>query len=119
MTALNPALALPTGSASIKEIMDADRDLYDPSPLPPNPMGPQIRSALHDRSIANMCNHQLMEIDGRNIETWSDSLYNNNDFPEAINGAPPKLTKTAHNSMQLIEYSPSRPQLGAANKTPT
>ena len=51
-------------NATIEEILDTDGDLYDPSPLPPNPTQQQIRKALHDNSTAQLLNYydQSMEI---------------------------------------------------------
>jgi len=81
-----------------------------------NPMGPQIRTALHNRMIANMCNHQSMEIDGSNMEDWSSNLYDTNNFPKALNNAAPNPEGTATVNTQPYDYSPSCPQLGVAEK---
>ncbi len=113
-TPFDPAVAPPR--ATIEEIIDEDGDLYDPPPLPFNPMGPQIRTALHDRTIANMCNHQSMEIDGGNMEDWSSNLYDTNNFPKALNNAAPNPEGTATVNTQPYDYSPSCPQLGVAEK---
>jgi hypothetical protein len=106
----DPTAALP--NATIDEIIDPDDDLYNPAPLPPNPTGPQIRSALHDKSIANICN-QAMEVDlGPTANT-----YDTNDFPEAWNQGPPGPTGEGSAAARPIGYSPSCPQSGAANET--
>jgi hypothetical protein len=55
-----------------------------------------------------------MEVDGGNPDTW---CYNTNDFPDAINGELSRLAEVTMDAAQLTEYSPSRPQLGAAHKT--
>jgi len=105
----NITAALP--NSTIEHILDEDGDLYDPPPLPPNPTGPQIRTALHDRAIANICNHQSMEVDAGNNNAWS---YNTDEFPEAINEGPSKPAEVTRTAMQSADYSPSRPQLGDA-----
>ncbi len=45
--------------------------------------------------IANMCNHQSMEIDGSNMEDWSSNLYDTNNFPKALNNTAPNPEGTA------------------------
>lgn len=124
-TAEDPALApanvaaAPTNT-TIEELLDPDGDLYDPPPLPPNPTRPQVRSALHDKSMANLLNHydQSMEVDSGNNEAWSSAAYSTNRFPEALNVCgPARPTEAANTDTQLIDYSPSRPQLGVASSS--
>jgi hypothetical protein len=121
-TAENPAaapssIAAALPNTTIEEILDTDGDLYDPPPLPPNPTGRQIRSALRDNSTADLLNHydDSMEIDSGNNEVGSSTVYDTNKFPEALNGGPSKPTEVTNVTAQLIDYSPSRPQLGATN----
>jgi hypothetical protein len=68
------------------------------------------------QSRTYLCNRQdqTMEVDGGNPDTW---CYNTNDFPDAINGELSRLAEVTMDAAQLTEYSPSRPQLGAAHKT--
>ena len=102
--------------ATIEECLDSDGDLYDPPPLPPNPTGPQIRSALHDMAIANLCNNydQSMEIDGGNTGEWS---YDNDKYPDAMNGGPSGTTEVTRTDVQPTNHSPSRPQTGDTHRT--
>jgi hypothetical protein len=102
-------------STTIEQILDPDWDLYDPPPLPPNPTGPQIRTALHDRGIANICNNnnEPMEEDGENDRVWS---YNANEFPEALNNEPPNAAQTTNAVAGPSTYSPSRPRNSVAQQ---
>ena len=89
-----------------------------PPPVRHNPTGPQIRTALHDRAIANICNHQsqTMEIDSGGTGMWD---YDPNQYPEAINDRPSRLAEVTYTDTQPVEYLPSRPQSGAAQRTMT
>ena len=105
--------------ATIEDILDPDGDLYDPPPLPPKPTGRQVRTALHDKGIANLYNQgiQSMEVDGGSAEVYHGDTYNANEFPEALNGGPSSPSKVTNVATLPMNYSPSRLQSGAANKT--
>jgi hypothetical protein len=45
-----PGEGLP--NATLEDILDPDSDMLDPPPLPPNPSGPEIRSGMRDQMIA-------------------------------------------------------------------
>ena len=94
--------------ATLEEITDPDDELYNPAPLPPQPTGREIRTALHDRAIANICNSQAQEMEV-DAGTPTEDTYDNNAFPEAWNG---RAAWSAE-----VEYSPSRPQSSAAHNT--
>ena len=98
----------------LEDIMDPDDDLYNPPPLPPNPTGPQIREALHDRSIANIFRppSQAMEVDSGTTA----NTYDTSEFPEALNNGPPGPATSAIAEAQLIDYSPSRAHSSVATK---
>jgi len=104
--------------AMVDDIFDPKDDLYNPAPLLPHPTGPQIRTALHDRSIANICNSytQEMEMDTGTVGT----SYNAKEFPEAWSAnIYPRPMESANRTTlaQTTGYSPLCLQSGAANKT--
>ena len=105
----------PLLGTSLEEIIDPDDDLYNPAPLPPNPTGPQIRSALHDRAVANICSSigPLMDWESEVIE----NTYDTNKFPEAWNTGPPRPSGSGSAIVRPTEYSPSCPQSGVTNMT--
>jgi hypothetical protein len=88
-------------------------DLYDPPPLPPNPTGRQIRTALHDKAIANLCKpSDWMLLDEK---PDNGNTYDPTNFPEALNQPEPMDIVPAATSP--LEYSPSCQQGNTANKT--
>ena len=89
-------------------IVDSDEDLYRPAPLPQNPTGRQIRTALHNRSIANLCRmSSRSRVDENNASGSNIGLsYDAEEFPEALNHAEPMDTDLT----RLTEYSPSQRQ---------
>jgi hypothetical protein len=101
-------------NAAIEDIIDPDGDLYDPPPLPPNPTGPQIRTALHDKGIADICNNinQSMEVDSGNASNTRTWTYSTNEFPEALNSHPSNADPAANAVAGPSDNSHSRPLNG-------
>ena len=89
-------------------IVDSDEDLYRPAPLPQNPTGRQIRTVLHNRSIANLCRmSSRSRVDENNASGSNIGLsYDAEEFPEVLNHAEPMDTDLT----RLTEYSPSQCQ---------
>ena len=104
-------------NATLEEVIDLDDDLYNPPPLPPNPTAAQVRTALHHKSIANLCRsiNQDMEVD--HPGDIPVSTYDNEEFPEALNRGPPVSAISGGPAAQPVDYSPSCPQSGIANAT--
>ena len=92
---------------------DVDEDLYSPANLPPNPTTRQMRTALHHRSIDNICknlaSYPLTDENGASGSGTSFD-YDPDMFPEAINQIDSMDTDAAG----LTDYSPSRLQGDAA-----
>jgi len=106
-------------------------DLYDPPPLPPNPTSRQVRTALHDKAIANLCKPSDWTL--LDEETDNGSAYDPNAFPEAWNRPEPMdvvpaatrpldVTPAATRPLDAapaatrpLEYSPSRQQGDTTN----
>jgi hypothetical protein len=116
-TADGPTVTTQPGT-TIEDILDPDGDLYDPPPIPPNPTGPQIRTALHDKGIADICNsnNQSMEVDGGNEGPLT---YDANEFPEALNSEPSGVSQATNAVAGPSNYSPSRPRNGVAQQSHT
>jgi len=117
-------------NASIDEILDPDDDFFNPPPLPPNPTGIQIRSGLHDRTLAAACNPypHLMDTDEDNDNPTGAHDPNNGGLSEPYlddetidiwNNGILAASNAAAGPSNYSEYSPSRPQSGAANRTIT
>ena len=107
-------------NASLEDLIDLDHDLYNPSTLlPPNPTAAQVRTALHHKSIDNLCRslNQDMEVD-RSVDTPA-SNYDTREFPEAWNRGPPVSAISGSSTVQPTDYSLSHPQSGVANMTHT
>lgn len=100
---------------TIEDLSDADDDLYAPPPLPSNPTGRQIRTALHDKVIANLCKPSTwsLEDDNNAVASSSRITYDPEEFPEAWSLPDPMDTDLA--TASTMEYSPSCPQGGTAN----
>ncbi|KAI0279257.1 hypothetical protein BGY98DRAFT_1096220 [Russula aff. rugulosa BPL654] len=96
---------------------DEEEDLYNPAPLPPNPTRRQVRTALHDKSIAGLCGPSSFSlVDEENASGSSSGIqYNPEEFPEALNNPEPMDMDFA--PTRSADYSPSRPQSVAANET--
>jgi hypothetical protein len=96
---------------------DEEEDLYNPAPLPPNPTRRQVRTALHDKSIAGLCGpSSFLLVDEENTSGSSLGIqYNPEEFPEALNNPEPMDMNLA--PTRSADYSPSRPQSVAANET--
>jgi hypothetical protein len=103
-------------TVTIEDLLDTDGDLYDPPPLPLNPTGPQIRTALHDKRIADIYNNnnQSMEIDSGNTGLLS---YDANEFPEALNSEPSEVNQASNAVAGPSNYSPSRLAFGVAQQS--
>jgi hypothetical protein len=101
----------------LEELIDLDDELYNPPPLPSNPTAAQVRTALHHKSIENLCRtiNQDMEVDRPG--DIPASTYDNEEFPEAFNRGPPVSAISGGPVAQLVNYSPSCPQSGIANVT--
>jgi hypothetical protein len=104
-----------TPNPMLVDLSDEDNDLYAP-PLPPTkPTARQIRTARHDKSIANLCKPSTWSLidDDNAVASSSRTTYNPEEFPEAWNMSDPMDTDLA--TASTIEYSPSRLQEGPAN----
>jgi hypothetical protein len=101
---------------SLEEILNLDSNLYNPPPLPLNASGPQIRTTLHSMAIAALCNHQSMEINGRDTEVCPNIEYDPTEFPEALNGSTFNPPEAINAQAQTASHSPSHPQLGTAKQ---
>ena len=107
-------------NASINEIIDLDDNLYHLPPLPPNPTGPQIKTGLHDKSIADACNPfaYLMEMDDppEEGEDQPSGAYDPANWPEDNNSLDPWDITNAAAGPSTHFYTPSRPQSGTAQR---
>jgi hypothetical protein len=106
-----PSLVPPNPEAD--DMLYSDEDLYNPPPLPPNPTARQIRTALHDKGIANLCRMSSRSRVDENHASGSNSelTYDPEEFPEAWH--PPQPMDTEFR--EPAEYSPSHQQGEATN----
>jgi hypothetical protein len=93
---------------TMEDAVDSDEDLYHPAPLPPNPTARQIKAALYNKSIANLCKMSSRSRVDENNDSGSNSglAYDLEKFPEAWSRAEPMDTDPTGPT----EYSPSHRQ---------
>lgn len=96
-----------------EDAVDSDEDLYHPAPLPRKPTERQIRTALHHRSIANLCRMSDRSCTDENNASGSNSVptYDPEHFPEAWNHDE----RMDMDLTRPTEYSPSHRQGDAAD----
>ena len=72
---------------TMEKVEDSNENLYYPALLSPTPIGCQIRTALHHRSIAKLCRMSSHLRVNKNNASGSNSglIYDVKEYPEAWN----------------------------------
>jgi hypothetical protein len=110
----NPTLAEPLDM----DPFNTNEDLYVLAPLPPNPTGHQLRTALHHKAIDKICNSNYSVGEATASESNVRMDYDSREYPNALNH--PDSIDTYWDAQAVtaesLEYSLSHPQ-GDINET--